>query len=136
MYKVLLFAIAMCTSIMLNAQSVSNDVSIPVQQGTVSVVNGQATVSFTPDVKERLNGTSYYVFLTAVGSPMLLSLDEKTHQSFTIRATPSTGFAVNGTADYIVFITQAFQQANTALAPGQQPAQPTRSGPPVNSNNK
>jgi hypothetical protein len=89
----------------------------PVQAGTVTLVNGKATINLDDNTLSSLSprngGEAYYVELTPIGDCGVLKLDKKGNKSFTV-SMAGTGNG-NGTFDYIVFLKAHLIQLNQTL---------------------
>lgn len=114
--------------ISISAYSQSSDYRVvPVQSGSINLVNGKANVNLEEGTIASLSNSdgtqnTYYVVLTPIGDCGLLKLGEKGNKSFTV--TMAGSGSNSGSFDYIVFL-------KYHLMPLQQNIKPVKFTPPA-----
>jgi len=115
--KTIMMLFALIFSIAAFGQS-SNYEIVPVQAGTVNLINANATINLDSGISADLSGNkeiSYFVQLTPIGNCGVLKLGEKGNNSFTV--TKAGLGSDNGSFDYIVFVKYPRMQLQQNIQP-------------------
>jgi len=120
MKKIAFLSFVLIATVAFGQNSLPENIN-PVQAGTVTLVNGKATIALDENTITSLSpgngGEGYFVQLTPIGNCGFLKIGEKGNKSFTV--TMAGSGADNGSFDYVVFI-------KFHLIPIQQNIQPAR----------